>query len=556
MAKIFKIPRLSGLNFQFISYFLLFAYIPLFIFSIFGYYLNKNILENAYKKHLIELNQITARNIAEYIERKAENVNTAHYFLSEIGNEENDYIEQLIESTGIDTVFIFGISSSITPNLDVVSIEIYNNYLSIPIISNNIRLCVGIHLDTLKKLLLSYDNRISHFFKLSDEEKTIPELAVFTSEVEEIIESGKTVIVNDTSIAARSSVKNKLQLISVYSNRENYAELREFLFEIIIANILIGIFMAMMAIVLARQIYRPVRSLIAAVHEISSGELSKPINIKGKDEIKQLADEFEIMRQKLLESYANLEGKIDARTKQLKEAQFQISHQEKMASLGLMAAGIAHEIGNPLTSISSISQIIKRKTDDIHITGYITTIAKNIDRISKIVRELVDFARPSSYEAALVNVNDVVQNAVGIVKYDRRAKNLDIELKLENDLPELYLVEDQLYQVFFNILINAVDALVSKKKKKILVNSQTKNNRIYIRFEDNGVGIDPKNKNRIFEPFFTTKGVGKGTGLGLSVSYGIIKNLGGEIQVQSEPDVGSIFTVYLPINKQELINES
>ena len=139
----------------------------------------------------------------------------------------------------------------------------------------------------------------------------------------------------------------------------------------------------------------------------------------------------------------------------------------------------------------------------------------------------------------------MIRNAVGIVKYDRRAKSINIDLELDNNLPTLYLVADQLMQVFINILINAVDAL-TEEKNRIIIRSSKHGSDIVLQFEDSGIGIDEENKTKIFEPFFTTKRVGKGTGLGLSVSYGIIKNLNGTIEVESQPGAGSVFTITLP----------
>jgi signal transduction histidine kinase len=322
-------------------------------------------------------------------------------------------------------------------------------------------------------------------------------------------------------------------------------ELKSFLTEILITNVVIGLLMFLSAIFFSRKIITPIDSLVRAVKKISKGDLNEPIVVKSQDEIRALADEFEKMRLKLRESYVDLENKIEERTQALRDAQFQISHQEKMASLGLLAAGVAHEIGNPLTSISSMAQIIKRKVKDQNFIEYLNTILKNIERIRKIVRELVDFARPSSYEAADTNINEIIRNAVGIVKYDRRAKSINIELELDNNLPAIFLVADQLLQVFINILINAVDAL-TEDRNRIIIRSQKQGSNLIIQFEDEGIGIQPENISKIFEPFFTTKKVGMGTGLGLSVTYGIIKNLNGSIDVQSEPGKGTIFTISLP----------
>jgi len=232
-----------------------------------------------------------------------------------------------------------------------------------------------------------------------------------------------------------------------------------------------------------------------------------------------------------------------------KKLEAQIMHQEKMASLGLMAAGIAHEVGNPLTSISTIVQVFQRKTDDPFFLENIKTLRNNIERINKIVRELVDFSRPSSYNFENVQVNDVIKNAIGIAKYNRRMKDIEISSNLDPNLSFIRLIPDQLQQVLINIIFNAIDA-IQDSNGRIHVSSHSSNSKIEIIIEDNGVGIPKENLNKIFEPFYTTKKVGEGTGLGLSVSYGIIKNFNGTIEVDSEVGTGSKFTIILPINHE------
>jgi signal transduction histidine kinase len=245
-----------------------------------------------------------------------------------------------------------------------------------------------------------------------------------------------------------------------------------------------------------------------------------------------------------------MEEKINKRTRELQQAQAQISHQEKMASLGMMAAGIAHEIGNPLTSISSMVQVIKRKNSDPQITDYVANILKNIERISRIVRELVDFSRPSSHEAAPTDINEIIKSAVGIMRYDRRSKNLQYLLELEDDLPTTTLVSDHLLQVFLNILINAVDASEGFGNQ-IKVRSFSKKKHIHVQISDKGCGIPKDRQNKIFEPFYTTKEVGKGTGLGLTVSYGLVKKLKGEIKVKSIVGKGSTFLIEIPVRSEK-----
>lgn len=247
------------------------------------------------------------------------------------------------------------------------------------------------------------------------------------------------------------------------------------------------------------------------------------------------------------------DGKSDGRTiiihdkSQVKQLQQQIDQSEKLAVIGQLAAGVAHEIGNPLASISSLVQLMQRKNNDEQLGEQLKTIKENIDRISKIVRELVDFSRPPGEDKVLLAITDVLKTAVGIVKYDKRVKNVEFVTDMDSELPMINIVPDQLLQVFVNILINALDAI--EGEGKIEVKTYLENNFICIDIKDNGCGMEQEVINKIFDPFFTTKSVGKGTGLGLSVSYGIIKKLNGNITVKSKLNEGSIFTIKLPINR-------
>ncbi|KUO63716.1 hypothetical protein APF79_00475 [bacterium BRH_c32] len=233
---------------------------------------------------------------------------------------------------------------------------------------------------------------------------------------------------------------------------------------------------------------------------------------------------------------------------EVKRLQAQVDQSEKLAVIGQLAAGVAHEIGNPLTSISALVQIMQRRSKDEFISEQLSIVKENIDRISRIVRELVDFSRPPSYEVQLHDISDVIRTAVGIVKYDKRVKKVKFETDLKSGLPVVEIAPDQILQVFVNILINALDAMEGNGILK--VKSYYDDDFVYVDVEDNGCGMDAKVVDQIFDPFFTTKEVGKGTGLGLSVSYGIIHKFNGKIKVSSVPNIGSIFTIILPISKK------
>ncbi len=232
---------------------------------------------------------------------------------------------------------------------------------------------------------------------------------------------------------------------------------------------------------------------------------------------------------------------------EFKKLQAQVDQSEKLAVIGQLAAGVAHEIGNPLASISSLVQILQRRSKDAFISEQLANIKENIERISKIVRELVDFSRPPTYVVGLYDLTDIIKTALGIVKYDKRVKKVKFESELAENLPKVNVAADQLLQVFVNILLNALDAI--EGTGNIFVKSFSRNKHVYVEITDNGCGMDTNTMEKIFDPFFTTKETGKGTGLGLSVSYGIIKKASGEIKVKSQVGKGSTFTVILPIGE-------
>jgi PAS domain S-box-containing protein len=224
----------------------------------------------------------------------------------------------------------------------------------------------------------------------------------------------------------------------------------------------------------------------------------------------------------------------------------QLVHSQRMESIGTLAAGIAHEVGNPLTAISSLVQVIQRTSTDEFAKEKLELINSQVNRITRIIRELVDFSRPSTHVVKPTNINRVVKEALNIVQYGKRVKDITFTLELDDQLPEIPAVPDQIVQVFINILMNAVDSL-DGHHGTITVRSRKNEHAIEVIVHDTGKGIEPSAIEKIFEPFYTTKATGQGAGLGLWVSYGIIKSFGGDIFVESTPEKGSTFTVSFPL---------
>jgi PAS domain S-box-containing protein len=231
----------------------------------------------------------------------------------------------------------------------------------------------------------------------------------------------------------------------------------------------------------------------------------------------------------------------------------QLMHSQKMESIGTLAAGIAHEVGNPLTSISSIVQVLLRTTGEEFARDKLGLVQAQVHRITKIIRDLVDFSRPSNYQLQPTDVVKSLTDAVEIVKMGKKAKDITFVTHVRQQIPLLYLVPDQIAQVFINILLNAVDAL-NGKEGTIVTEFASDDRDVRVTITDDGAGIDPDNLPKVFEPFFTTKPVGEGTGLGLWVSYGIVKSFRGDIDVKSAEGEGTSFTVILPLNAKDYQN--
>jgi len=226
----------------------------------------------------------------------------------------------------------------------------------------------------------------------------------------------------------------------------------------------------------------------------------------------------------------------------MKRMEEQMMHSEKLSALARISAGVAHEIGNPLTSISSYVQILREMEHDEFTKESLDTIAKHINRITDIVRQMSSFSRTATPDLKPHDVRELVRLTLDLVKYDKRLKNIEINLDIPDALPGVIVNETQSIQVFMNIILNAADAMSSGGSLDIRAESLERD--VEISFSDTGPGIPVEHMEKIFDPFFTTKE--KGTGLGLAVSYNIIKSYRGDIVVENKPGGGTIFKVRLP----------
>ena len=251
-------------------------------------------------------------------------------------------------------------------------------------------------------------------------------------------------------------------------------------------------------------------------------------------------------------------------TKRL-EVEQQLAQASKLATLGEMATGVAHELNQPLSVIKTVSSFFIRKInkaeplDPETLNTMLGKVDSNVDRANKIITHMRLFARKSDVKLVPVQINDVVEKAFDIFNQQLKVRGIEVIWNLTPDLPSIMGDPDRLEQVFINLLINARDSIEERWEgrethegdKAITLASRLENKKVLVEVRDTGIGIDEANINKIFDPFFTTKEVGQGTGLGLSISYGIVKDCGGDIRVLKEPGPGACFILSFPVKGGE-----
>ena len=248
------------------------------------------------------------------------------------------------------------------------------------------------------------------------------------------------------------------------------------------------------------------------------------------------------MNAQLTQNQTLLEKRIDLRTHELQESQALLVQHEKQAAFGLLAAGIAHEVGNPLTAISNLVQLLNRRPLDADMHERLNLIDEQLRRIQRTLRELVDFSRPASNIRTVCNVHGVIDSALNIAKYYKRMKGKMIITTYGPDLPAVSMVRDRVLQVFLNLILNALDA--TQEGTVIELTTATCDEGIRILIRDEGSGIPAAQHDLLFQPYFTTKETG--TGLGLFVCRNILQEAGGRIELVCSTTAGTTFAVTLP----------
>jgi len=286
-------------------------------------------------------------------------------------------------------------------------------------------------------------------------------------------------------------------------------------------------------------INRMTSSIEKLVHAIDSIDFTSDLQIdlpEQQDEIGFFFHHFRLLQERL-----------DGSKRDLEKAQKQIYRAEKLASIGRLASGVAHQVNNPLNGIKSCIYAIKQNPNDLkRIHEYIQLINDGIDDIEIVVKKLLGFARQQPTSESLININEAIQKVINLFELRLKEKNIDVRADLTDDLPDVRIDYHLFQEVVMNLILNSYDAIEQNGLIKITTGKDD-HTHVYMEIRDNGSGITPEDIKKIFDPFFTTKDVGTGTGLGLSVCMGIIESHGGRIEVQSTQKIETIFKIILPV---------
>lgn len=342
---------------------------------------------------------------------------------------------------------------------------------------------------------------------------------------------------------------------------------------ILFGGLFVSIISVTLCIILYNFVSKPISLLEEGMKRIAQGDLDYEIKINTSDEMGLLARTFNNMTKDIKRYKENMENwtktleeEIQKKTAEIMKAHEQLINAEKLASLGRMAAGVAHELNSPLTGIVTFAHLMlkrlppenKQDREDLEI------IIEQANRCSKIIKGLLGFSRKATAERVEININTLLDSTIAMVRNQAKFHNIKFVLNYDESLPMIHVDPNQMQQVFLNLLINAADAMNERGQITIATRTVGESEEtpwfkmghphegkkyIEIEFTDTGPGIPEEYMGKIFEPFFTTKPVGKGTGLGLAVSYGIIKRHGGNITVRSEPGKGASFFIRLPVEE-------
>jgi two-component system NtrC family sensor kinase len=494
-----------------------------------GIFLYLNI--RSLSQQMIEKTEEEAFNLSETIRLSIRNA-----MIMDRRDEYQRIIDDVAQGKGIREVRIFNKQGEITVSSDRSKVG--------TVVDKKAEACYGCHREGEAKVLLPSDSktRIYHTERgsvLGLIDPIYNEPSCYSCHPKTTNVLG----VLDTTISLQDLQKEEAQIYN------------QMLISGVISVILLSL---LLSLLLTRFVNRPIRRLLAATKTAAHGNLDQAVSIRSHDELGELSESFNNMISELKRSRdaiedwtQTLEHRVQERTQELQQVQDQLVRAGKMAALGELAAGVAHEINNPLTGVLTFSSLILKKLDESHPWKKdMENIVQQTTRCRNIVRGLLDFARQRKPDKKEWDIHTLIDRTVILVENQARFQNIKIVKEFKTGIPMLFLDGDQIQQVFMNIIINAADAMAGDGGT-LTIRTNMKDGMAEVSFTDSGCGIAKEHLSKLFDPFFTTKETGKGTGLGLAISYGIIQSHGGDIGVESKVGKGSTFRIKLPIEKKE-----
>lgn len=424
--------------------------------------------------------------------------------------------------------------------------------------------------DTGTATIFQGDLRISTNVKTEEDQRAIGTRV--SEEVDKaVLEKGRewvdrAFVVNDWYITAYQpikSIKGKIiGILYVGTLEAPYIDIRNKVVLSFFGIALLCLFLVLiMYYFITTGITHPLRDMVVATEKIAQGDLSHEVDVQSKDEIGHLALSFNQMignlkgaHQELRKWGNTLEKRVAERTNALQKAQHQLIQSEKLASLGKLAAVVAHEINNPLAGILTYIKLLLKITAKEpfplvrikEMRGYLSLMDTEMGRVTRIVKDLLTFARQSKPRIEDVDVNSILEKSLSLLENKIKLQNVKLNVSLDPTLPLVPCDFSQIQQSLMNIIINGTEAMSVEGVLTIRSRHSKHNGGIEVEISDTGAGISEDNLSKIFDPFFTTKDEGKGVGLGLSIAYGIINEHKGSIEVKSKANKGTTFIIKLP----------
>lgn len=494
-----------------------------------GLFLYLNI--RALSQQMISKTEEEAFNLSETIR-----LSIRYAMIKDRRDEYQRIIDDVAQRKGIVEVRIFNKAGEITVSSDRTKVG--------TVVDMKAEACYGCHREDQAKVLLPSDSKTR----------------VYHTEKQRLLGLINPIYNEPSCFPCHPKIQNVLGVLDTMITLEEFDKEKAQLYNRMmlsgIVSVVVLIFLS--SLLLTRFVNRPIDKLLTATKTAALGDLDQTVGIRSHDELGELAGSFNNMilelkrsRDAVEEWTQTLERRVEERTQELQRVHDQLIRAGKMVALGELAAGVAHEINNPLTGVLTFSSLMLKKTEENHPWKRdLENIVQQTTRCRNIVRGLLDFARQRKPDKKEWDIHSLLDNTILLVEKQARFQNIKIIKEFQKDVPMLLIDGDQIQQVFMNIILNAGDAM-SGDGGTLTIKTGLKDGMVEVSFIDSGCGMPKEHLSKLFTPFFTTKETGKGTGLGLAISYGIVQSHNGDIEVNSEIGKGSIFRISLPIESDE-----